>query len=224
MYAKKSFPMTLQNQSEQEPLQFVEAFQRAEAAIKAAENSVYFDSKETGSGVDKKGLFIPAINELRYAGYHIADYIKSGSDSSVRKAISHCIRAEHDVYDCQITFFLRECQKFQDDYRTVVIAPVIPDFSNLNQRLQEVKSGMTSRDWDYEQTIERKRVITKEIGDIYYLFQASRDELNKLVAEKLRQEAREDAREKRNLRQNIVIAIISASVGALVSFICSSLH
>lgn len=217
--------MTSQSQSEQELLQqFVATFQSAEAVIKAAENSAFFRSKEAGSKVDKRGLFIPAINELRNAGYHIADYFKNGKQLSVQKAISHCVRAAYEAYDCQINFFFCECRQFQNDYRTVVISSVIPDYVAMTQRLNEMLSDTVVRMQDHEQIIENKRRTTEDLVNIYCRFQAARDELNKIVEEKLRMEAREKDREKRSSWRTVVATVVGAILGAVVTFVFSFLR
>ena len=218
MSAEKILPMTSQNQSEQDILQqFVTAFRKAETAVKKAENSVQFRPCETGRSFDVRGPFLPAINELRYAACHIADYLENRDAISIQKAVSHCQRAEYDAYDCQIHFFLSECRQFQDDYRTVVISSVIPDYIDITQKLSDISLNPTTREQATEQIINDKQRDTEELVSIYRRFQASRDELNKLVGQKVR----EGVRERESFRETIIAAIVGAVAGAVATFIIS---
>ncbi len=72
------------------PKQILELFKKAESAIKTCE---YVSLQ----------LNFPAINELRYAGRHLAEAVSANNESYIeehlRKAESHCFRAIFDAYD-----------------------------------------------------------------------------------------------------------------------------
>ena len=74
-----------------------------------------------------KRIAIPAINELRYAGYHLVQFLKDNDrNGSLEKAKNHCKRAIYDASECGIVYCLERIDQFKDDYRLVEVAPVIP--------------------------------------------------------------------------------------------------
>ena len=161
--------------------QFIEALRQAEKAIKTAEVSVHIRPQDIDEPIEIYGPFLPAINELRYASWHIANYLEQADVSSLNKAIAHCRRAEFDAYDCGIQFFVDECRRFQDDYKNVTIASVVSDYSRLTLRVNQIARNPATRDIDLSQAILQKRQDFQDLAEIYALFQSSRDELNKLV-------------------------------------------
>ena len=76
------------------------------------------------SGDDLQGLLFPAVNELRYAGFHASKALTLDGDDqkeAYESAERHCRRACYDAIDVQIQYCLCECRRFQNDYRLVLI-------------------------------------------------------------------------------------------------------
>lgn len=89
---------------------YTDAFHRAESALKTVENTIVF--LPCGFDSNDGGPFTPSVNELRYAGKHLVDFLEKGNTDSVNRGIAHCLRAEFDAYDCAIQFLLTECRDF----------------------------------------------------------------------------------------------------------------
>ena len=84
-------------------------------------------------------LSIPAINELRYAGYHITRFIAAETTEAANeefgKAEKHCKRAIYDAAEAGVTFQLEMIKAFQTDFRNVRIATVIPNYPEMRKQI-----------------------------------------------------------------------------------------
>ncbi len=180
-------------------LGFVNEFQEAERAIKIVE-------RWHGE------LVVPAINELRYAGFHIKEYLKTNDDDQLVKVINHCRRARYDAYEVGITYSIEEFRKFKDDYRNVVISEVISDFPQIEQEFLETlefinNTQKETREKVYLECEKRYRNLSQIIKRL----DASRDELNKLIK-----------KERRNLILFwlSVIAVVLSAIGLFWKIHC----
>lgn len=106
------------------------AFEEAEYYIKIVE------------AVDGE-VVIPAINELRYAGFHLTRLLTAESEeereSQCRSAISHCRRAAYEALDAGLVFLTEKVKLFQEDYRLVVVTDVVPEYPRILAKTEEVK-------------------------------------------------------------------------------------
>ncbi|MBR2695288.1 MAG: hypothetical protein IKE69_13880 [Thermoguttaceae bacterium] len=158
------------------------------------------------------GLFVPAVNELRYAGWHIAKYIDEKDPSSIGKAVSHCLRAEYDAYDCGIQFFLGECRSFQIDYKRIPISSVIPGYNDIVVKLNQIAQNPATRDNAANRVVSLKKEEFESLADIYTVFQAARDELNKI--------GKNNSRKNFWLVLSVAVSVVSA-VAAVATFFCA---
>lgn len=145
-------------------------------------------------GIDDD-LYIPSVNELRYAGCHLSKATVAPDFGTINgeldKAKKHCKRAIYDALEVGITYYLETLRIFLDDYRTVVISPVIPDLSDAKRKISEIRDFITKpRDEDRAGFWEGCTDRFYAIQLISEEFENSRDELNKI---KLQQE--NDARQ-----------------------------
>lgn len=186
--------MTAQSLDPQRLLgEVAERFAEAEVAIKEVE--------DTGSE-----LIVPAVNQLRYTGNHLIRYLNDPSDiDSLTDAVKHCKRATYDAYEAAILNQLMEYRKFKDDYRNVIVADIVSDYSELARQIEEARKfardnnqSKTRGDY-YMAGRDHLKTITTNVAKL----SACRDELNK----KIRQE-----------RRNTLLAIIGA-VGTLIALI-----
>ncbi|MDG4574830.1 MAG: hypothetical protein P9C36_05730 [Defluviicoccus sp.] len=133
-------------------------------------------------------LAIPAVNELRYAGWHLLEALCSGDpDNAVEqlaRARRHCQRAIFDASDTSIIYLLEKIRTFQDDYRRFVISDVIPDYSILKKtisstrhKIEKAREGNDRRESYYLEAASSVGQL-KDIGD---RLDDSREELNKAV-------------------------------------------
>jgi hypothetical protein len=155
-------------------------FSTAETHLKNAE---YFIRDKTIEG----GVLIPAINELRYAGYHAAQVLaptisEAEKIEEYKKAIAHCERACFDSLDAQLQFCLRECKTFSNDYKLVVISRVIPNYIDNRTLIENIKDDLKKQSnkesrW---QCIEK---YLNEVSNISKQWNNAREELNKILKE-----------------------------------------
>lgn len=148
-----------------------ELFNEAESAIKEIE--------DLGSE-----LVVPAVNQLRYCGNHLVRYLSNTSNKEeLLDSIKHCKRAAYDAYEAAIVYYLLEFKKFKDDYRRVQITPIIPDYADIQQKIEQARNFI------------RKNNESKTRGDFYKdgrkhlellasnveKLNSNRDELNKAI-------------------------------------------
>lgn len=83
-------------------------------------------------------LSIPSINELRYAGYHLAKaicYEETGDNNQLNceidKAKGHCKRAVYDAHEMGIIYVLEKIKLFNEQYtdHMSVVVEVMPNYS-----------------------------------------------------------------------------------------------
>lgn len=106
-------------------------------------------------------LSIPAINELRYAGYHITLFIASKTVETANeefgKAEKHCKRAIYDAAEAGVTYQLEMIKIFQNDFRNVGIGKVISNYSEIRKQITAASEliltprGTTERAIYYEE-------------------------------------------------------------------------
>jgi len=130
---------------------------------------------------------IPAHNELRYAGYHLLIALAGqgenvSTNEELRNAISHCRRSIFEAAEAGIISALDMIAIFQDDYKSVTISDIVPDYHTINKNAREAQSlleqnrergtdGATLHD-DYSVLFDR---LTTDVA----ILEEHRDELNK---------------------------------------------
>lgn len=150
-----------------------------------AENEVKKFEKEYGD------VPIPSINELRYAGYHIAEAAKSSSsevsiNNNIDLALNHCKRAKYDVHEASTMLVLEKIKDFNDRYRrltetTEVISgyvETLQEIDEISEKLQEtIPSAYNSREEYYSAVSEGDKKLKK----ILKQFQLSETLIESLV-------------------------------------------
>jgi len=150
-------------------------FQQAEDAIKDAE-------------VNHTELIVPAVNELRYAGYHITNFLNDPSRTEeIRLAESHCKRATYDAYEASILFFVSEFKKFKDDYRNVTVGQIVPKFNEYNAFVNETIFFIKKIDKETKVEHYKKcQASNEKLSKIIIELDNAREELNKLIVKERR--------------------------------------
>lgn len=78
---------------------------------------------------------VPASNELRYAGHHLLQALADDGtivrEDQLIKARNHCRRAAYEAVEAGLSHALRQINKFQEDYRTVEISPVLAEWPDI---------------------------------------------------------------------------------------------
>lgn len=178
------------------------------SAYKEAEDAIH------SLGIEGEGVDTLAINELRYAGYHLLKSLTASGDTErdeeLRRAESHCERALYEAHDAAIFFRLNLYQKFTEDYATVVVSDVVENYVEIAKIMKRAKHlleqarSTTANRSEYYSSI---RAVYSNIADASDTLEAARDELNKRTAV-----ARDQTR--RSWRQPIVAAIVGGAVSA----------
>ncbi|MBF0184121.1 MAG: hypothetical protein HQM06_07015 [Magnetococcales bacterium] len=86
-------------------------------------------------------IIIPAINELRYAGRHLLTYLSKNGVEQLRRAKTHCQRAIYDASEAPVLYYMREFQKFQQDYAKEPIVTVWKDYLEVCIRIDQIQES-----------------------------------------------------------------------------------
>ena len=156
-------------------------YQRLREAYQKAEDAI------SNLSIGGEGADTAAINELRYAGQHILRAITAQNEDvksdEIRRAMGHCQRALYDAYDGAIYFLLDRYQQFKDDYATIPVLDVVPNFLDLERTMKKAKNFLKrarSESDDRASFYEEVQSEYREIYETMELLDASRFELNKL--------------------------------------------
>jgi L-rhamnose mutarotase len=137
---------------------------------------------------------IAAINQLRYAGHHLAKFIDRQENKELEKVANHCKRALYDIYEAGILFYLKEFEGFNVDYAKVNKSDVLPDWIKYLQKIKEIKEFIIDRN-NYKKTIQDNDIENESFNllntshvecaeklevlkDICYTLDVAREELN----------------------------------------------
>jgi len=177
--ACQSTTSLLTKTQEEKLREIVTLFNKAEIDLKKSE---HLDSK----------LNIPCINELRYAGYHIAKATSGDNpDENIEKAVGHCKRAIYDANESAVIFLLESIRSFQNDYAgSANVSTIVDGYSKLKQEISDIANRIKqnksensgSRDKYYESCSDD----CDRLKEIENLLTISRDEINVLEAKDLK--------------------------------------
>lgn len=168
------------------------------------------------------GLLIPAINQLRYVGCHILrSYEAEGNDTLVKeeleKAKNHCKRAIYDAVEIAITHNLEEIKSFIEDYKTVVVVDIVPNYLEIREIAKTANKFLIEnvQNKDHEQFLDNLDDQYKESLDIFEKLKEGAEKLNN---------ARPEINKKLTLQRRtymfsvlgLVVVVIGIIVGVLV--------
>lgn len=162
----------LQPQIQDKFREYSESYRKAELALKYCEMH------------QLEGLSFPAVNELRYAGQHIARaFLASTLESTLKclnDAVRHTKRAMYDAYDASVNFYIAKCREFEGEYKDINITFInnnyLAEKAELNRVIDEISNEDRSHSEDY---CEMKVVQIQIVEGIYKKWDDSRGELNK---------------------------------------------
>lgn len=169
------------------------------------------------------GLDGPALNETRNATYHLLCALRSETGElrqvQIEKAVRHAKRA---IYDCHEAVLLRELDRirvFKDNYASVAISPVIPDWVDLLRKIREAKSCIIKarenngedRDTFYAEMAPHVAELTR----ISEICESAREELNKRIRidnEEIKRLHREALRARSFGKWGMILAVVGLLV------------
>ena len=189
-----------------------EQHRQLRVAYKEAEDAIH------SLGIEGSGVDLLAVNELRYAGYHLLKSLTASNDSErdeeLRRASGHCERALYEAHDAAIFYRLEQYRRFKEDYATVVVSEVIENYIDIvktmrrtRQLLEDVRKATTDRSQYYLDI----RNVYAEIAEASETLEAARDELNKHLV-------RDQVQDRRWWVQ-VTVGFIGASLGAAAMLI-----
>ena len=131
-------------------------------------------------------LVIPAVNELRYTGFHLVQALaaedEAAREEALTKAARHCRRATYDAVEAEVLHWLDAYDGFRSAYSTLVLTEV-SGFEWLKQERvargvrNYVREASQPKEEYYEGLIER----CDELVGVLEACEAARDELNKIL-------------------------------------------
>lgn len=181
--SKESDLATLENTTDQLLIRLREEYDCADKFCKSVEEFR-----------DEAG--IPPINELRYAGFHLLNAVTLVNNNiqsqrdHLTSAINHCRRASYEAGEAGILTALAMVDLFKDDYSTVVVSDVIPEWVTILKRCDEIKDQIsdarqTGDDRSNDHEVYMDAFV--ELKGFCKTLKYSRDEMNKKIAESQRQ-------------------------------------
>lgn len=142
--------------------------------------------KEVQAFVSEAG--IPAMNELRYAGYHLLGAINDHGSlvdkAELISAINHAKRACYEAGEAGILIALDQINAFKNDYKNVVVTTVVKNYNDIKldaaraqQRIKSERDHASPDGTDYDDYVTHFKLLR----DHCLALDMARDELNKLV-------------------------------------------
>ena len=159
---------------------------------------------------------IPAINELRYAGYHLLQAIGDdgtiSKDEQFRRAISHCERAMYESAEAGINSVLVWIDQFREDYKNIVVKDVVDDYARIlahTRKAQDLIARGRSDQMSSSDRVSRYMETFRQLSEYSELLEASRDDLNAKLSEQVK--------DKRRFIIRCLLILLGTVVGAAIS-------
>lgn len=176
-------------------------YQQAESVLKSVEQR------------HGEGLVVPAVNELRYAGYHLVQALQAANAESEKsqldRACKHCRRSIYDSVEVGIHKCLDQFRLFEHDYRLVQIADTAPEYNSAVDAADKlyVQIGQVThedRDAYYSALLERYTEFEALVSGL----ERRRPELNK----KMHRRRRAGIATAVGLALTVLIGVFSADI------------
>lgn len=168
-------------------------------------------------------LATAAVNELRYAGYHITKALLATGDEQaeqILRAERHCQRAIYDAVDAGMTYVLEQVKQFQQDYSSLPIGQFIPNYPDLRRKVRHAKqlvdeARATGEDRDAfyvhaRAAFEDLREVGDDLLDYREDLNRALDERREQVMQRERESRRvetAEARARRADKRTIIVAV-----------------
>lgn len=99
--------------------------------------------KEAERAFPDRGVSVPAVNELRYAGYHLLRWERTKNEEELGKALNHAKRAYYDAAElllCAYIAAVDERVKSIGDGNRDLLLRISADYAGLKKAVVEAKS------------------------------------------------------------------------------------
>jgi len=145
--------------------------------------------------VESSSYFQPSINELRYAGKHISQYLVKRENIDYERAMSHVLRAVYDARDMLMLLRLEKINDFEKLYKSVSITICLTNWAYIRAEVNKIKKLASNP--EFRNNRKEFDEACKSLRDIWALLEAAIPELDKL---------------RNSNKKNLVIAIISVII------------
>lgn len=134
----------------------------------------------------------PANNELRYAGHHLLRALNddgvAADPEHLRRAISHCHRAQYEAAEAGIVSALEMIKQFKEDYKYTPLKGIIPDYSKIlrlvrtSQELLPEERDSEASDGSGELPDPAKYMTAfRDLREKYHVLEDHREEVKKQI-------------------------------------------
>lgn len=139
-----------------------------------------------------------AVNELRYAGFHIVRAIAASDagnsalyEEQRGKAARHCKRAMYDAAEAILMHYLKKVGRFKEDYSNIPVLPVLPTFLEILGRARASQELLLTTAADDREAFHEQAIACAEnLKEDCEALDIAREELNKSLREQRRTSAR----------------------------------
>ncbi|MDF1668037.1 MAG: hypothetical protein P1U83_00370 [Roseovarius sp.] len=137
---------------------------------------------------------VPAINEMRYAGYHLLMSVSDEPDGTskefehLKDAVRHCRRAAYEASEAGILSAIEFISIFKEEYKSVTIIDIIPDWIKILKRCDEIQDRVSAaRDTGRDRSTDHEAHMNafRELRDFCRTTEYSREELNKKIQQQI---------------------------------------
>ena len=153
----------------------------------------YLDLYETADGFSKEvaeyreTVVIPAHNQLRYAGHHLALSLGPcgvADREQFLKAMAHCERAMYEAAEAGIAAAVTQVDRFRQDYKDIVIGDLVPEYRGVVSLCAECKTLLARPRSDDSPEGNARRYMEKfrELLRGLETLESARDDLNARTA------------------------------------------
>ena len=153
----------------------------------------YLELYETADGFSKEvaeyreTVVIPAHNQLRYAGHHLALSLGPGGiadGDQFQKARAHCERAMYEAAEAGIAAAVTQVDRFRQDYKDIVIGDLVPEYRDVVSLCVECKALLAQPRSDDSPEGNARRYMEKfrELRRGLETLEGARDDLNARIA------------------------------------------
>ena len=99
-------------------------------------HQLYSDAEQRIKVVEFRAMAklpIGCVNELRYAGHHVLNYLLENKESEWDEATVHCSRALYDACELEALYYLTSFKAFKLQFKDMAIAEVIAPYLTWQQ-------------------------------------------------------------------------------------------
>lgn len=184
----------------------------------------YLNLYEMADGLAKEvGEFraqvvIPAHNQLRYAGHHLARALGEhgiADSEQFSKAIAHCERAMYEAAEAGITAAVDRVNRFREDYQDIEVGDIVPEYRSVIAVSRSCVELLAQPRSEGSPSANARRYMNRfrELRAGLEALETGRDDLNARVAQQGRESRRFIIRTLL-LALGVVVSLLSIAVAA----------